>query len=296
MMVVNNAQYWASSGTILVQQGTNTEVMTFNGKAANTSIVGTWNLFGLTRRQFGAGTSNVTFVPTEFEGGVLGTSSQANITYITCDCAPVIMHWGTSVIMDGGFDDDRSIAFAYARQNPLTTIAAGTSIAVLSIRVAPSVDNSIGSQWGVREIVNRMQLQTRSLGLVANTSIQVLGILNPGSFGGSTAPVFPDVWSYTSIVTQIGSGSLAQIIDHTGNTTLATGGEQIFGFVTSAGADNYDISQVRDLGNSIISGPGSQKTPGFPNAPDILTIVLRNANAGPAIVSNLRLSWTEAQA
>jgi hypothetical protein len=198
--------------------------------------------------------------------------------------------------MDGGFDDDRSIAFAYARGGAQTVLAAGTSIAVLSIRVAPSVDNSIASQWGVRELVNRMQLQTRSIGLVCNTSVQVLGILNPTSFGGSTAPVFPDVWGITSIVTQIGAGSLAQIIDHTGNTTLALGGEQIFGFVTSAGADNYDISQVRDLGNSIVSGPGSQKTPGFPNAPDILTIVLRNANTGPAIVSNLRLSWTEAQA
>ena len=295
-MVVRDAQYWATSGTILMQQGTNTEVITFNGKSANSSIAGCWNLLGLTRRQFGGTTSNVTFVPNEFEGGVAGTSSQANVTYITCDVAPVIMHWGTSVIMDGGFDDDRSIAFAYARQGAQTILAAGTSIAVLSIRVAPSVDNSIGSQWGVREIVNRMQLQTRSIGLVCNTSVQVLGILNPVGFGGSTAPVFPDVWAYTSIVTQIGAGSLAQIIDHTGNTTLAIGGEQIFGFVTSAGADNYDISQVRDLGNSILSGPGSQKTPGFPNAPDILTIVLRNSSAGPAIVSNLRLSWTEAQA
>jgi len=295
-MVVRDAQYWASSGTILMQQGTNTEVMTYNGKSANSSIAGCWNIFGLSRRQFGGTTGNVTFIPTEFEGGVIGTSSQANITYISCDCAPVILHWGTSVIMDGGFDDDRSIAFAYARQGAQTIINGNTSIAVLSIRVAPSVDNSIASQWGVRELVNRMQLQTRSLGLVCNTSIQVLGILNPTSFGGSTTPVFPDVWGYTSIVTQIGAGSLAQIIDHTGNTTLALGGEQIFGFVTSAGADNYDISQVRDLGNSIVSGPGSQKTPGFPNAPDILTIVLRNASPGPATVSNLRLSWTEAQA
>jgi hypothetical protein len=296
MMVVRDAQYWASSGTILLQQGANTEVMTYTGKSANSSITGCWNLTGLARRQFGANTSNLIFAPTEFEGGTLGTSSQASISYLTCDIAPVIMHWGTSVIMDGGFDDDRSIAFAYTRQTSLTTLAAGTSVAVLSIRVSPSVDNSIGAQWGVREIVNRMQLQTRSLGLASNTSIQVLGILNPTTFGGSTTPTFPDVWTYTSIVTAIGSGSLAQIIDHTGNTTTVTGGEQIFGFVTSAGADNYDISQVRDLGNSIVSGPGSARTPGFPNGPDILTIVLRNTNSGPAVVTNLRLSWTEAQA
>jgi hypothetical protein len=158
------------------------------------------------------------------------------------------------------------------------------------------VDNSIGAQFGVRDIVNRMQLQTQALGLAASTSIQVLGILNAAQFGGATAPVFPDVWAYTSLVTTIGTGSLAQIIDHTGNTTTVVGGEQIFGFITSTGADNYDISQVRDLGASIISGGGSNRTPGYPNGPDILTIVLKNATAGPAVVSNLRLSWTEAQA
>jgi len=108
--------------------------------------------------------------------------------------------------------------------------------------------------------------------------------------------VLPDAWTYTSVVTQIGSGSLAQIIDHTGNTTTVTGGEQIFGFVTGTAGDTYDISQVRDLGNSIVSGNGSNRTPGFPNGPDILTIVLRNNNAAAATITNLRLSWTEAQA
>jgi len=295
-MVVSDATYWPNDGRILVQQGANVEVMTYSGKEANTSIASTWTLKQLSRRLVGGSTSNLTFVPTEYEGGAVSNSSQCSVTYIECNCAPTVMHWGTSVIMDGGYDDDRSIVFAYTRLTSLTTIAANTSIAVLSIRLAPSVDNSIAGQFGVREIVNRMQLQMRGLGLVCNTSIQVLGVLNPTVFGGSTAPVFPTVWGITSIVTQIGSGSLAQIIDHTGNTTTVTGGEQIFGFVTSTGADNYDISNVRDLGNSIVSGPGSAKTPGFPNGPDMLTIVLRNQNAGPAIISNMRLSWTEAQA
>lgn len=295
-MVVGDATYWPNDGKILVQQGANIEVMTYGAKAANTSIANTWTLSGLARRQFGGSTSNLTFIPNEFEGGAVNSSSQCSITYIDCNCAPTIMHWGTSVIMDGGYDDDRSIVFAYARLTSVTTIAANTSVAVLSIRLAPSVDNSIAGQFGTREVINRMQLQMRGLGLVCNTSVQVLGILNPGSFGGSTAPVFPTSWAITSIVTQIGSGSLSQIIDHTGNTTTVTGGEQIFGFVTSTGADNYDISQVRDLGNSIVSGPGSPRTPGFPNGPDILTIVIRNNNAGAATITNMRLSWTEAQA
>jgi hypothetical protein len=295
-MVVGDATYWPNDGKILVQQGANVEVMTYSGKEANTSIANTWTLKSLTRRQFGGSTSNLTFIPTEYEGGAVSTSSQCSITYIDCNCAPTVMHWGTSVIMDGGYDDDRSIVFAYARLTSLTTIAANTSIAVLSIRLAPSVDNSIAGQFGTREVINRMQLQMRALSLVCSTSVQVLGILNPTVFGGTTAPVFPTVWGITSIVTQIGAGSLAQIIDHTGNTTTVTGGEQIFGFVTSTGADNYDISNVRDLGNSIVSGPGSPRTPGFPNGPDLLTVVIRNNNAGAAVITNLRLGWTEAQA
>jgi hypothetical protein len=294
-MVVDNAQYWPSSGAILVQQGNLTEVMGYGNKAYNSALSG-WNLTGLDRRAFGGTSTNVTFTPTEYDGAAAGNSSVVSVTFLGCTCAPNIYHWGTSVIMDGGYDDDRSIQFAYARQTSITTIAAGTSVAVLSVRLAPSVDNSITGQFGVREIVNRMQLQMRSMGLVASTSVQVLGILNPSSFGGTTNPVLPDAWTYTSVVTQIGSGSLAQIIDHTGNTTTVTGGEQIFGFVTGAAGDTYDISQVRDLGNSIVSGNGSARTPGFPNGPDILTIVVRNNNAAAATITNLRLSWTEAQA
>jgi hypothetical protein len=298
-MVVRDAQYWPSTGQILVQQGANIEVMTYANKTANSSITGCYNLEGLNRRTFGGTTSNVTFLPSEYEGGTAGASSVASVNYITCDVAPTIMHWGTSVIMDGKFDDDRSIVFAYTRNAVNQSIAANTSIALISLRVAPSVDNSITAQFGNRETVNRMQLQLRSIGLVCNTSVQVLGILNPSTFVSGTAgaaPVFPNSWTYTSIVTQIGAGSLAQVIDHTGTTVLARGGEQIFGFVSTAGGDTYDISAVRDLGNSLISGDGSARTPGYPNGPDILTIVVRNANAGPAIISNFRVSWTEAQA
>ena len=293
-LVVSDAQYWPSSGKILLQQNTSTEVIAYTTKTQNTTIGG-WTLGGLSRRQLGASTSNLTFFPTEYEGGTAAFSSQCSVTYTYCDNAPTVMHWGTSVIMDGGFDDDRSIQFAYAKPAPVT-VNGNTSIAVLSLRLAPSVDNSITGQFGLREIVNRMQLQTRSMGLFCNGSLQVLGILNPVSFAGSTAPAFPGAWTQTSVVSTIGSGSLAQVIDHTGNTTVVAGGEQIFGFVTSAGGDTYDISQVRDLGTSILSGDGSTKTPGFPNGPDILTIVLRNTSSTAVVVNNLRLSWTEAQA
>jgi hypothetical protein len=298
-LVVRDARYWPSSGTILVQQQTSSEVMTFTGKTYNSTLNG-WQLTGITRNVFGADTSSVkTYRATTFDGGAAGNSSVAAVTYLTSDCAPQVMHWGSSVIMDGGYDEDNSIAFAYTKQGSSVTLAVNTSIAVMSLRLAPSVDNGIVGAFGNREVVNRMQLKTRSLGIATATSVQVIGLLNPQflpSGGGSVRPVLPGDWNTTSVVGAIGVASLAQIIDHTGNGTLVTGGEQIFGFVTGNTADNYDISNVRDLGTSIISGDGSNKTPGFPVGPDVLTIVLRNATPSIAVVSNVRLSWTEAQA
>jgi hypothetical protein len=294
-IVIKDGTYWPSSGEAQINQGDNNEIVAYTGKAYNATL-NAWNLTGVTRRQFGGTTSNVTFTATEFEGGTAGASSQCAITLVSCTCAPTISHWGTSVIMDGGFDDDRSVQFAYAR-NATAVVAANTSVAILSIRLAPSVDNSIAARFGDRDIVNRMQLQMKSIGLSANASCQILGILNPIIYDGAqaTVPNFPSVWSLTSVTRTIGTGSLAQIIDHTGATVRVTGGEQIFGFITTPNtSDTYDISNVRDLGNSVVGGDGSNRNPGYPNGPDILTIVARTI--GATTLNNIRLTWTEAQA
>ena len=305
--VVKDATYWPSSGTIIVQQqltpgtaigaGGSSEVMTYTNKSYNSTLDG-WQLTGLTRNVFGGDTSIAKrFYATEFDGGTAGFSSVAAVTYLTSDSAPTVMHWGSSVIMDGGYNDDRSIQFAYTKSS-ITTVAAGTSIAILSLRLGPSVDNATVGALGTREIINRMQLQLKSMGLVTTTSVQILGILNP-TFPvqtGITSATFPGIWSVTSVVSSIGVGSLAQIIDHTGNTTIIQGGEQIFGFVTANVGDTLDLGAVRDLGNSILGGDGSFKTPGYPNGPDILTLVARNVSPTAAVVNNFRISWTEAQA
>jgi len=303
--VVKDAQYWPSSGTILVQQqlvpgaaigaGGSSETMTYTGKTYNSTLDG-WQLTGITRNVLGGDTSiSKRFYSTEFDGGVAGSTSQTAVSYITSDSAPTVLHWGSSVIMDGGYNDDRSIQFAYTK-NAVVTVNANTSIAILSLRLGPSVDNSTIGALGAREVINRMQLQTRAIGCVTTTSLQVLGILNATFPASATVPNFPAIWAVTSVVSSIGVGSLAQIVDHTGNTTIVAGGEQIFGFVSANAGDTYDISQVRDLGNSIYGGDGSNKTPGFPVGPDILTIVVRNTSPSAAVVNNFRLSWTEAQA
>jgi len=175
---------------------------------------------------------------------------------------------------------------------------------LVSIRIAPSVDNGLGRNYGIREIVNHMQLNLSSIGILSSGQFLIQGFLNPASIIG---PSIPNDWE----TTRIAGGSLAQVIYHDGGgvpgntitnpTNTVTGGDQVFAFYTeNSGGDNlsvtsFDLSKVRDLGTSILSGNGSTTAPGFPNGPDILTIVATNLGATTGNIS-CRLSWTEAQA
>lgn len=287
--------YWPSSGTIIVQQGTNSEVMTYTGKSYNATL-DNWNLTGLTRRQFGGTTSNVTFYPTYFDGGAVGTSSQCSINYVECTCAPIISHWGSSVIMDGGYTQDRSIVFSVSTarfSGGSRSISAGTSSNLLAIRLAPSVDNSITGQFGQRDIINKMQLKLLSVGVVSRGPVLLTGILNPKVI---TASNMPGQWGVSSITNLIGSGSLAQFCDFTSTAQTCIGGEQIFSFYADSGAQTYELSEVRELGHSILGGDGSNLTPGFPVGPDVLVIVANNISSQTTRVEGARISWTEAQA
>jgi hypothetical protein len=175
---------------------------------------------------------------------------------------------------------------------------------LVSIRIAPSVDNGLGRNYGIREVVNHMQLNLSSIGILSSGQFLIQGFLNPASMVGVS---IPNDWE----TTRIPGGSLAQVIYHEGSgvpgTTIAnptntvTGGDQVFAFYTeNSGGDNlsvtsFDLSKVRDLGTSILSGNGNQSAPGYPNGPDILTIVATNLGATTGNIT-CRLSWTEAQA
>ena len=193
--------------------------------------------------------------------------------------------------MDGRFDDDKSLVFTYG-QTTFTSIAAGASRALFSIRVAPSVDNGIAANFGTRELVNRMQLVLRALDVSTKTSganMLVTAVLN-GTPSSAT--------SWTNAInnaTGIANSSLAQIANYTGGTTTVSGGEVTGGFFVT-GTTSVDLNNVRDLGNSILGGGAANaNTNIYPDGPDVLTIVV--TNTGVAAVDVLgRLSWTEAQA
>ena len=204
--------------------------------------------------------------------------------------APSISHWGTAAIMDGTFDDDKSLVFTFGTTT-VTTIASGASVALMSIRVAPSADNGQIGAFGAREVVNRMQLKLDSLGLTFTGTAQpllVTAVLN-GTPSSTTA------WTNAVGNAAQQNSSLAQIASYAGGTTTVSGGEVAGGFFIQ-GTDRLDLRSVRDLGNSILGGGAANSNSGiYPDGPDTMTIVVRNLGASNATVFG-RLGWTEAQA
>jgi hypothetical protein len=203
-----------------------------------------------------------------------------------------ISHWGTSVIMDGRFDEDASLVFTYG-QTGGTNIPAGASRALFSIRLAPSVDNGTAANFGRRELINRMQLKLNALGVTTtsnNTNYLVRIYLN-------ALPSRQAFWgSPTAFEPGTGNSSLAQIADYRtiGNVNVA-GGEIVGGFL-SQGTDSISLKDLRDLGNSILGGGGpSAETGIYPDGPDTITVVVSNLSTAAASFTG-RLSWTEAQA
>ena len=205
--------------------------------------------------------------------------------------APTISHWGTSVIMDGRFDDDKSLIFTFG-QTTVTSINAGLSRALFSIRVAPSVDNGIAGAFGARELLNRLQLTLDSVGISirgGTGNLLVTAVLNG-------TPSSTTTWTNAVANTAAPNSSFAQIANYAGGSTVVTGGETIAGFFVGS-TDRLDLSSLRDLGNSILGGGGTtSNTQIYPDGPDTLTFVVTNLASATSVDVIGRLNWKEAQA
>jgi len=312
---------------------------------------------------------------------------------------PSLFHWGTSVIMDGGFDDDDSylftasgnaLSFTNGASNSSTTNAAGTVtrtydysqrqyryylrlsfpaadaskfsngislytadeelngqtveytdfsgsnfrvyiflqyggrnypavyptvgnstavnigapasggenvdvsslIPLVSLRLAPSVDNNLIGAVGERDIINRMQLKLNELGISVSHDARISVILN-----GALSNI-----AYENV----GSPSLSQYVAHGSGDTIQDG-TTIYQFRASGGAigangertvssQTFDLTRLIDLGNSVLGGDGV-----FPNGPDIVTICASaldttTVNGTAPFQVSSRISWSESQA
>jgi hypothetical protein len=247
-----------------------------------------------------SGTGLVTFIPMGNSAQTFSVSStrQVAVDLHAPGYSPRIAHWGTSVMMDGRYDDDKSLVFTQG-MTVSANVEQGQSIALQSFRISPTVSAGIsGAALGTREIINRMQMVLRQLDILSGGAFLVRIVLN-GNLSNTTPQ-----WQ------SVGGSSLAQYINHTvtptaqkANGTFCSGGEVVFaGFTNASGGGStftttsLDLPLVRDLGNSILGGgtlnPHIQF---YPDGPDIVTIVAQNVGQSSANIFS-RLSWTEAQA
>ncbi len=264
----------STGGTVLIEN----EVITYTGKSGNT-------LTGCTR-----GASFTMFIGgsnKSFTGGAAAVHNVGNgynsVTLISCTAAPVINHWGSSYIMDGGFDTDRGYYFNYSSLN--NTVTADGSETVFFLRLAPSVSNSIAGAFGDRDLINRSQLLLQKLQIQSDQSVQVYGILNPGNIDASSL-----TWSSVNTVALGSQPSFAQV--STSSSTAATPGEQVFSTLGQPnGFAEIDLATLKELSNSAIGGYSN-----FPDGPDVLAIVVKNLNTTTQAKVNLNLFWSEAQA
>lgn len=374
---VINAAFPENTFVVSVGTGTNAAIVLSQSNQSGSTLTTSATIFPPLSN--GVGTANTTTT-----AGLAYTYNAANPTSVELaypSYGPGLSHWGTSVIMDGRFDDDKSLLFTYGQTTPTTlggtagssvtasgtsgtstltttavasgtpvvgqlisgtgvtpgtyivsvsgvsptytlglsqvlnaagsgayTLSGGTSKALLSIRIAPSVDNGIPAYLGQRELINRMQLILKTLDISLVGTASTGNVLVQAYLNGSTQNLITSTAAVGSSGTNwqnaikgallTPNSSLAQIADYSnaaGGYTTVSGGEVTGGFfVNSTGTS--DVGLLRDLGNSILGGGNTFSNNGiYPDGPDVLTIVVTNVGTASQSVLG-RVSWTEAQA
>ncbi len=257
------------------------EVLSYTGKSGN-------QLTGVTR------TSTMPIFLSGSTRNFIGTSTVRDygigsvVRLLSVTAAPTVSHWGSAVIIDGGFDDDTGYSFTHTVRG--SSIAANTTTTLLLFRPAPSVSDNIPGAYGSRDTINRSQTKLVELEVNnrSDVNLEVIGVLNPSNF--TNIP-----WA-NAFNARIGATSgfyqpcFAQVDDTI--STAPTDGEIVFRFLAS-GADRftYSLARVKEIQNSVLGGEGT-----YPNGPEVLAIVVRNNNGFTSTTVDINLKWEEAQA
>ena len=400
-MWVENVHDWPAAGILWMKDDVNTELLTYSNISAYNVAMNAYQLtiqrrttstlwFPTGFQTLAGGAVPVTFTPDSTISGS-GGSAQVGIQQILMQCSPIVQHWGSSVIEDGGYNADLLPIFT-GGMTKYSTVEAGVARPLILLRLAPSVDNAVAKNFGQRDVINRMAMNMKAIGIQTNGAFRIDVILNPAyvyysnysaatlaatrtnitATNGSNIITIKDTGTANTsgmtgitngmavtgtsipagtIINQvngnqivmsaavsgtapttitltpqsgyvgipndwqrdpIGNSSLAQVIylDNSGPgqgtvqpaSGYLQGGDSIFSFFTEngGGASNYnssvyDLSGIKDMGNSQQSGNGNVATPGFPAGPDLLAIVATNIGTASSQISS-RISWTEAQA
>lgn len=282
-----NLQEFADTGTLFIDN----EIITYTGRSVTD---GPGNFTGCTRE--------ATF--TNFLQGSLNTlsagpktthSSNTGILEISNTCSPTLSHWGSSLIMDGGFETDRGYIFNYAA--PSTSFDTSPK-AAMAIRLAPSVSNSSVGRLGAKDLLNRSQMLLDRIivslgrGGVQLGEVVIQGVINPQNFVDAN-------WTSLNGTSLGGQPSFAQVASHSditwsGSEDYGIPGEQVFAFTAGASktdtlATEFDLSKLKEMSGAPLGGDFK-----YPDGPDILVVNVL-AVAG-TVEGTVNILWQEAQA
>jgi len=194
---LKDASFFPTSGTIYI----NNEIIQYDGISGNNLINCTR---GTTFANFQAGAQR-----TYSAGAATSHVINTGVVLISNTITPLISHWGSAFITDGGFDEDRGYIFSYPETNISVTTIKQTAFL---LRLAPSVSNAIIGDLGERELLNRAQLLLNGIEITSEAGdgkgIIVEGVINPQNY-----PINPvDVgWNGLAGLAQGGQPSFAQV-------------------------------------------------------------------------------------
>ena len=286
----DNLQEFDDEGVLMIDN----EIISYTGRSVTD---GAGNFTGCTRaatlNQYLQGTSNSLTA-----GSAASHSSNTGIIEISNTCSPTLSHWGSALVMDGGFDFDRGYIFNYSNSHNTSGDKIGsTPITSFVLRLAPSVSNSSVGRLGAKELLNRSQLllQQCAVGMSRGSSssgeVVIQGIINPRNFSDAT-------WKSLNAVDEGGQPSFAQVAekdDITWSTgTYALPGERIFAFVVNASRADA-LTTILELGGlKELSGAPLGGDYKYPDGPDVLAINAFTKSGD--VKGTVQLRWGEAQA
>ena len=217
------------------------------------------------------------------------------VSVLSCTSAPALNHWGSAVIMDGGFDDDRGYSFTYSSGNVAFPTSTNT-ITAFAMRLTPAVSNTIIGDLGTRDLINRAQLILNDMVVNftgANSRYLIEGVLNPTNINAATS-----TWQNLNTAANGFQPSFTQFAANTGITfssvPWATGGERLFAIpVNSTNSGTLDLSRVKQIVTSAIPGNGV-----YPDGPELLAINVTSltTTGTSGTRGDIQISFTESQA
>jgi hypothetical protein len=290
------SQYPAASVTYPVYCMIDSEIIKYSGKSGNT-LTGVTRAATFTQWTDGASRSFTS-------SAAASHADNTGVILISNTCAPLVNHWGSSVIMDGSFDGDEGYQFTFNRTNYGFPGTIGQKQTVFAMRLSPSVSDGIIGDLGVRTLINRAQLALSNLNIqVSAGRYLVEGILNPNNIdsantnwsglnnlGGGFQPSFTQFATAPRYTGETTGGVTSSLFGSTGGFTKS-GTKVVFGgsaIRTFAGLSLTNVSSSGSSANVTVqlTAAGSSYT----NSSTQITV--QNTGTGYAVGDTVKILGT----